>query len=260
MPEKNQKKIRIVLSLFCVLFLLIIAKAFFIQVINKKKLLEYSEGQFIRESTVFPQRGNIYDRNDNPLAINIQTYNIFVMPKSVVNKNQTFRKLAKIIPGVKVSVLKKRLKNRTRFTWIKRQVSLDDKQVVQIKELKGIFLEKIAKRFYPNNELMAQVLGFVGVDNIGLAGIEHQFDKLLKGDAKIIKYLQDAKGRTVKFESYNMEHKAQSLELTLDKDIQAVAEKYLKQAIKEHQASRGGVGIMDASTGENYCAYQLSYI
>ena len=127
---------------------------------------------------------------------------------------------------------------------------MDKKQVAEIKKLKGVFLEKTTKRLYPNHELMAQVLGFVGVDNIGLAGVEHEFNELLKGDAKVIKYLKDAKGRPIKFESYDMENKAHNVHLTLDKGVQAIAEKYLKLAVETHKAVRGGIGIIDASNGE----------
>ena len=250
MSERDQEKIYLTFILFCILFLTIIARAFFIQVINKKKLLAYSEDQLIRKTVIFPNRGNIYDRNGHSLAINIQTYNIFSIPKIMKNKRKTLRRLARIVPKFTVRKLNKSLKNRKRFTWIERKVKLNEKQVEKIKELKGIFLEKTTKRIYPNHELMAQILGFVGVDNIGLAGVEYQFDEQLKGDAKIIKYLKDAKGRPIKFESYDTESKASDITLTLDKDIQAMAEKYLKQAVRDHKATRGGVGIIDVSNSE----------
>lgn len=250
MLEKNKNRLYITFLFFCLIFLTIIFRAFFIQVVNKKKLLAYSENQLIRKTVIFPNRGNIYDRNGSPLSINIQTYNIFSIPKVIVERGETLRKLAQIVPGLTVRKITKILKDRTRFTWIERQIELNKEQVAEIKKLKGIFLEKTTKRLYPNHELMGQVLGFVGVDNIGLAGIEYQFNNLLKGDVKIIKYLKDAKGRPIKFESYETEHKASNLYLTLDKDLQAIAEKHLKQAVEKHQATRGGVGIMDADNGE----------
>ena len=76
---------------------------------------------------------------------------------------------------------------------------------------------------------MAQTVGFVGIDNIGLSGVEYQFNNLLKGEAKIIKYLKDAKGRPLKFESYDTDNKPNNISLTLDKDIQAISEKYLER-------------------------------
>ena len=250
MSERDRNKLYFIFISFCLLFLIIIARAFFIQVVNKKKLLAYSKDQLLRKAVIFPNRGNIYDRNGHPLAINIQTYNIFSMPKDIRNRQQTLAKLAVIVPKFTVKKLNKILKERTRFTWIARQIKLDQEQIIKIKKLKGIFLEKTAKRIYPNHELMAQVLGFVGIDNAGLGGIEYQFNDLLKGDAKIIKYLKDAKGRPLKFESYDTENKAGNVYLTLDKDIQAISEKYLKEAVKKYNALRGGVGVMDVTNGE----------
>ncbi|MCY4644784.1 MAG: penicillin-binding transpeptidase domain-containing protein [Bacteriovoracales bacterium] len=250
MSERDKNKIYFTFIFFLLLFFIIISRAFFIQIISKEKLLTYSKTQLIRETTIFPNRGNIYDRNGHPLSINIQTYNIFSIPKMMTNREKTLRALTRIVPNLTVRHLKKVLKNRKKFTWIERQIKLNESQIKKIKDLKGIFLEKTTKRLYPNHELMAHILGFVGVDNVGLSGIEYQFNTLLKGDAKIIKYLKDAKGRPIKFESYDTETKAQNLYLTLDKDIQAIAEKYLKSAIQKHRAKRGGIGIMNADNGE----------
>src|SRR5690606_37304966 len=126
--------------------------------------------------------------------------------------------------------------------------------------LKGIYIEAVPKRIYPNGELAAQVLGFVGVDNVGLAGVEYEFDKKLRGEPSILKYVKDAKGRPIKFESTHHQTQSHDLELTIDKDLQAIAEKALKDAVDHHQARGGGVGVMDAATGEilavaNYPTY-----
>ena len=120
----------------------------------------------------------------------------------------------------------------------------------KIKELKGIYIDSVPKRLYPNHELAAQVLGFVGVDNAGLAGIEYLFDEQLKGKPQVVKYVKDAKGRAIKFESQEMGFGAENLTLSIDKDLQAHAEKALKEAVIEHEADRGGFGVMDVKTGE----------
>ena len=184
------------------------------------------------------------------MAINIDAYNIFSMPRMIKNRRQSLKKIARTVPRFSVRKLQKILKGRIRFTWIARQIELNLKQVAEIEKLSGFFLEKTTKRLYPNHELMAQILGFVGIDNVGLAGVEYSLNELLKGDIKIVKYLRDAKGRPIKFESYDTEKPLQNVHLSLDKDIQAVAEKHLKQAVEKHQALRGGVGVMDADKGE----------
>jgi cell division protein FtsI (penicillin-binding protein 3) len=103
---------------------------------------------------------------------------------------------------------------------------------------------------YPNNELSAQVLGFVGIDNDGLSGIEYYFNEQLKGKAVIERYSKDAKGRKIKFKEINIPGKAKDIQLSIDKDIQASLEKHLKDGVISHEALRGGAAVMDARTGE----------
>ncbi len=248
--DKEKNKIYFTFIIFILFFIIIIGRAFFIQVINKQKLLSYSNDQVLRTVKVFPNRGRILDRNANPLAINILTYNIFALPKQLENKSKTLRQIEKVVPELSYSELKSKLSGRKRFTWLARKIKLKDDQVEKVKSLKGVFIEKSYKRYYPNNELMSQLVGFVGVDNVGLSGIEYQFDNTLKGEVQVRKYMKDAKGRPIKFESYHHEHQSQDITLSIDKDVQGIAEKYLKEAIIEHKASMGGVGVMNALNGE----------
>jgi cell division protein FtsI (penicillin-binding protein 3) len=97
---------------------------------------------------------------------------------------------------------------------------------------------------------MAQTLGFVGVDNTGLAGIEFSLNKELKGKPQVVKYIRDAKGRPIKYEIKSTENVADDVYLAMDKDIQGALESYLKDTVDYHEALRGGAGVMDAETGE----------
>ena len=113
--------------------------------------------------------------------------------------------------------------------------------------------------------MASQIIGFVGVDNVGLSGIEYRFDKELKGRPKVVKYIKDAKGRPVKFESQNIDTKNHDLYLSIDKDLQAITEKYLREAIISRKALGGGIGIIDASKGEilamaNYPTFDPNYV
>lgn len=94
---------------------------------------------------------------------------------------------------------------RTRYTWLGRKVSLNEEQVKKIKKLDVVFIESHSQRVYPNRELLSQTLGFVGVDNTGLAGIENSLNKELKGEPQVVKYIRDAKGRPIKYESRAMD-------------------------------------------------------
>ncbi|MBF0300271.1 MAG: penicillin-binding protein 2, partial [Oligoflexia bacterium] len=249
---KDKDKISLVFILFVFLFILIISKAFYIQVVVNKKLNTYAKNQLLREDIIYPKRGNIYDRNGNPLALNIQTYSIFTIPKNedFVNQNENYKKLVKIIPKLNLTEIKKKTANRNRYTWIARKIKLTNEQLEKISELENIFISPEPSRFYPNNDLLSQTLGFVGLDNVGLAGLEFKFDKELRGDAKITKYLKDAKGRPIKFEMTKTEEDAKDIYLSIEKDLQALVEKILKETVVNNKALSGGIGVMNAETGE----------
>jgi cell division protein FtsI (penicillin-binding protein 3) len=237
--------------IFCLLFGVVISKAFYIQIINKQRLLAYAKSQFIREVKEYPNRGNILDRNGSPLAINVHVYNLFTIPK---NKDQEFynqlKTLSRVVPELPYAKLKTLIQKRTKYTWLGRKIRLSENQLQKIKKLEGIFVESHSERVYPNRELMAQTLGFVGVDNTGLAGIEFGMNKELKGKPQVVKYIRDAKGRPIKYETKFDDLVAEDISLSLDKDIQGALESYLKDAVDYHKAFRGGAGVMDAETGE----------
>ena len=247
--EKN--RIIFVFTCFCLFFLLVLGKAFKVQLIDASDLIVRANSQFLRQVTVYPKRGNIYDRNGSPLALNIQTYSIFTIPKTTNGKNDVYKKLAKIVPELSYKEMISSIKKRKRFTWLGRKLRLTKDQVEDIKELKGVFIEGAPERTYPNHELLSQVVGFVGLDNNGLSGLEHLYDKELKGDPVTLKYTIDNKGRAIKFESHqNVTAQAKDIYLTIDKDVQGMAEKYLKEGVLKHNADKGGIGVIDVSTGE----------
>lgn len=257
--EKN--RIIFVFTCFCLFFLFVLGKAFKVQMIDAGDLIGRANSQFLRQATVYPKRGNIYDREGNPLALNVQTYSIFTIPKSTNGDKSVYKKLSKIIPEISYRETMSMVNKRKRFTWLGRKLRLSKDQVESVKELKGIFIEGVPERVYPNHELLAQTLGFVGLDNSGLSGLEHLYDKELKGNPVTLKYTIDNKGRPIKFESHqDVTAQAKDIYLTIDKDIQGMAEKYLKEAVIKHAADKGGIGVIDATTGEilaiaNYPAF-----
>lgn len=236
---------------FCFLFTVVLSKAFYIQVVNKSKLLAYAKSQFIREVKEYPNRGNILDRNGNPLAINTHVYNLFTIPRE---KNAEFynqlKALSQIVPELPYQKLKDMVQKRTKYTWLARKISLNEDQLKKLKKLDKIFFESHSQRVYPNKELLAQTIGYVGIDNTGLAGLENSLNTVLKGKPQIVKYIRDAKGRPIKYETKLSDVPSPDVELSIDKDIQGALESYLKEAVDLHKANRGGAGIMDAETGE----------
>lgn len=251
MNKVEKKRIIFVFICFCLLFSLVLGKAFKVQLIDAGDLIARANSQFLRQATVYPKRGNIYDRNGNPLALNIQTYNIFTIPKGTKEKNDVYKKLVNIIPELSYVEIVAAVKKRKKFTWLGRKLHLSKKQIEEIKKLKNIFIEGAPERTYPNHELLSQTIGFVGLDNNGLAGLEHLYDKELKGESVNLKYTIDNKGRAIKFESHqSVTARAKDIYLTIDKDIQEMAEKYLKEGVLKNRADKGGIGVIDVATGE----------
>jgi len=243
-------KITFVFSLMCCLYLLVVGKAFYTQILNKDKLIAYSESQVMRKTKIYPKRGYILDRNENPLAINITQYNLFTFIKNKKEVKREIKTLKKILPKLNHAKILSQIEKRSKFTWIARSIDLTKKQLASLKKLKTIQVETRSSRFYPNHELLGQVLGFVGVDNDGLAGVEYEFNKQLRGKAEVYKYFKDAKGRPIKYKSANVEKRTEDVILSIDKDIQAVVEEELKKAVKKHVADSAGAAVMDAETGE----------
>ena len=245
----STKRVQLIFLIFCASFLVVWGKAFKLQVIDRKSLLERSSSQIFREAKSYPRRGHIYDREGSPLALNVQTYSIFTIPKKG-KYGKSYRALSKIIPQISYRKIKGSIAKRDRYTWLARKIELTDEQVKKVRKLKGIYIDAVPKRLYPNQELAAQILGFVGIDNVGLAGLEYQFDKKLRGKPQVVKYVKDAKGRAIKFKSQQLGDDAKNLHLSIYKDIQSVAEKALKDAIKKSRALKGGIGVMNVKTGE----------
>ncbi|MFZ4712970.1 MAG: penicillin-binding transpeptidase domain-containing protein [Bacteriovoracaceae bacterium] len=260
----NKKKLLFTLFVFVALFGLVLSKAFYVQVLNRGKLLSYAQSQFVRKVKKFPPRGNILDRNGSPLAINIPTYNIFTIPKLNHDK-LIYKNLSKVVPELAHNKILSKIKGRKNYTVLARKLKLSQEQVEKIKDLEGIYLEKEFTRFYPGHELMAQTIGYMGQDNNGLSGLELKFNKELIGKEVEVKFYRDAKGRPIKYENNDLELEKLShdLVLSVDRDLQGQVEKVLKEGVEENKARKAGMGIIDASTGEilamaNYPSYDAN--
>lgn len=254
------KKITFVFISFVFLFLLVLGKAFYIQVINRSKLINYSKSQVIKKETIHPQRAAIFDRNGAPLAINVPAYDLFMMPQTTQMTADGIKKLVKIIPSLNYEKLRKDVITRKRFTWVARKQRLTSEEVKKLKKIRGLNIDETVKRYYPNGNLLSQTIGFVGIDNKGLAGIEYKLDNRLRGKKKEITYYKDAKGRPIKHISREFAEKSDDIYLSIEKDVQIILEEALKEGVEKHQADLGGAVVLDAETGEliavaNYPTY-----
>lgn len=247
-------KLKLTYFVLILLFSTVIGRSFYLQFIQRDKLLARSSEQTLREVRSYPERGSILDRDGEPLAINVKRYHLFTFGKDLKQFNQDLKKIkhhSKLLEKLgNLKDLYYKTKERKRFTWLGRSLELTKEEVSLIKELKSIFIEEDYRRIYPHKDLMAQVLGHVGYENEGLAGIEYSHNDFLKGKQVVKRFVRDAKGRAIKYEKVFDKARSHDLYLSIDKDLQVIVEQYLKEVTEKYSAKMSGAAVMDASTGE----------
>jgi cell division protein FtsI (penicillin-binding protein 3) len=227
---------------------LISARLFSLQVVRYGEFTQRAARQQQRTVEVSPRRGVILDRNGHELAMTIHVDSVFAVPGEIGDQANVADLLAKIL-GTDPREVLARIQSSRSFAWIARKVDATTSQRIRDLNLKGIYFQKESKRFYPKNELAAQVLGFVGLDDEGLAGVEKRFDEALRGRAGKMLVSVDAKRRSLGRVEKQPEP-GSNVVLTLDEKIQYIAERELERSIQETQAEAGTVVVMDPRTGE----------
>ena len=200
--------------------------------------LHFSDKIILHESTpIDTGRGMITDRNGYILAISIEVDSLYANPEEIKDPDSAASALSPVI-GIPAAEIRHRLAKKARFVWIKRK--LDDRVAASVRRLgiRGLHFLKEYRRAYPYRELAANVLGFAGVDNNGLEGIEYRYNSLLSGRDEIV---TDEISRKV--------YQKKNLKLTIDRYIQHVAEEELDSAMKAHGATQGAVIILEVGTG-----------
>lgn len=248
-----KKRIGFVFLCTATLLVLLVTRVFWIQFIQGKDLQEKALNNRLRDIEVKAKRGVIYDSNGSPLAISVSTGSVYAVPAQVKKSgklDETATKLAEILELDEKKV-KAKLEKNIAFEWIKRRVP--DEKVKKIKELKlpGINFVEENQRYYPKGKLAAHVLGFAGIDNQGLNGLELSYDKVLSGVSGKIMIEYDALNREIPnaLHQYIMPRDGHSLYLTIDETIQYIAERELDNVMKVKKAKHGTVLVMDVKTG-----------
>lgn len=244
-------RIFIVLGLFVVLFSVVFARAFQLQVLKAGELKRIASSQHTGSIVVRAKRGDIYDRNLNELAVSIEVDSIYAQPAKVASARGAARTLSPIL-GINARSLEKRMKSSRSFVWLKRQVDLKESERDVVAGIDGIGILKESRRYYPNRKLAGNLLGFTGVDSVGLEGVELYYDEILSGETRRVMGERDAMGRLLIFGDTYKEVRLQGMEveLTIDKTIQYIAEKALVKAVKASKAAAGIAIVMDPRTGE----------
>lgn len=233
----------------------IASRLFWLQIVEHKAYAERADKQQQRTFEVAPRRGVLYDRNLRELAMTVQVDSIYADPAQIDDKKAAARVLAKIVHTDRAdtrtteSEIAARLAAGRNFAWIARRVRPEVSARVRALNMKGIFFQKEFQRFYPDNNIAAQVLGYVGVDDSGLGGIEQKFDEQLHGTPGEMYTAMDAR-RKVLGSSEHEPEPGRNMVLTIDENIQFMAEKALDHAMDRTKALSGTVVIQDVHTGQ----------
>ncbi len=250
----NWFKIRVILISFLLFFsfVLIVGRMFQLQVLKKEELYRLAARQQLSQIPLVPKRGTIYDRNENELAVSVEVDSVYAEPNKMVEAEKTAQKLSSIFQNDQKE-LRKKLKTGRSFEWIERKITPQEAEAVKTLRLSGIHFLKENKRFYPHAHLAAHVIGFVGLDSKGLEGIEFQYDVLLNGKQNVLTMEKDARGRTMMISGDPREKKEEhyrNIILTIDKQIQHIAETELSHAVQKWGANGGMVIVMDPMSGK----------
>ena len=228
------------------------ARLVYLQVGRHVDLTERAERQQLRTVETTAKRGDILDRNGRVLAYSVEADSIYAVPTEISDPDAAATALCDALEDCGAGerqTLVERIRRGRAFAYVRRQVTPDDARRVAALDLEGIGFMKENRRFYPNKELAAQVLGYVGVDNTGLQGIEAQYDSVIKGRAGTVLIQIDARRRAFSRVERPPTTGA-TLELTIDRHLQYVAERELRAGVEENDAAGGTAVVMDPRTGE----------
>ncbi len=242
------------LVVFCLMlaFVLLGARAFYLQVLGKDYLQAQGQARYVRDVTVKANRGRILDRNGQTLAVSTPVDSVWANPQEFGNAAERWSELAEEL-GIKLKTIEEKFekyKNKE-FMYLKRHLAPADAQKIMEMEITGVNLQREYKRFYPAGPVAAHVIGFTNIDEQGQEGIELAYDKHLTGKDGRKLILRDRVGNVVEnIESIEPAIDGKDLHLSIDARIQHLSQRYLKAAVVEHKAEAGTAIVLDAQTGE----------
>lgn len=246
-------RIRLVVLFVTLLLIAVILKVFYIQVFQYQKLNSLANDLWQRNLPITPDRGLILDRNGKVLASNITTTSLYLVPNQIKNKEEVAKTLSEILE-VPYDEMYKHVSKRTSIERVHpegRQLSFEIADKINSYNYDGIYLLKEAKRYYPYNDLLSHVLGYVGIDNQGLSGLELKYNEELTGTSGSIKYYSDAKGnRLNKAEEYKEAISGNNVYLTIDLDLQQSVERELDNAVAKYNPEHALAIAINPKTGE----------
>jgi cell division protein FtsI (penicillin-binding protein 3) len=242
---------RVVLFLMFAAFAALAGRALWLQGISTDFLQKQGASRYARTLELPATRGKITDRNGQVLASSLPVRAVWAIPDDVLQApREKLQNLAKLLE-MSESNLRDKLDSDRNFVYLKRQVDLDTVDKILKLGVAGIDTRKEYKRYYPEGEVMAHVVGFTSVEDKGQDGMELAFEKTLAGTTGSRRVIKDRLGRIVEdLEAVREPHDGQDLTLSIDSKIQYIAYSHLKEAVDMNKAKAGGIVVLDAKTGE----------
>jgi cell division protein FtsI (penicillin-binding protein 3) len=238
-----------VFLIFFAFLLLCVGRLFFIQFFRSDYLTAIAKKQHNQLVELEPRRGTIYDCNLKAQAFNMSMDSLYAVPTAIKNKESVIDQLMPIL-GTDRRYLEDRLNRPKSFIWLARKLTPDKSESIKNANIKGLGFLKETKRIYPNSYLASHVLGFSGVDNVGLEGIERSFNNYLKGTPGWAIFLRDARMKKLDiWEKMVVPQDGVDLVLTIDEVIQYIAERELDKAFQKYHAKSASIIVMDPHTG-----------
>ena len=246
-------RIKLFFLILILIFLIIIFKVFYIQVFKYDKLKKLASDLWSRELPIEGDRGSIYDRNMDLLAGNLTTTSLVLIPNQIKEKDKAVKELSKIL-NVPEEEMKKHVYKKTSIERVHpegRKLSFEISDRISALNIDGVYLVKEAKRTYPYDNNLSHVLGYVGIDNQGLSGIELKYNSYLTGKSGSIKYFSDAKGNKLDLnEIYEEPVDGMNIMLTINNEVQKSIERELDNAVSKYNPEHAIAIAVDPNTGE----------
>lgn len=229
----------------------LVGRAAYVQIINSEFYQRQGEARYLRELPINTSRGMITDRNGEPVAVSTPVASIWVNPQELLRSQDRIPELATAL-GMPLDELTSKLaqKSDKEFMYLRRRINPDEAEKVVALKIPGVASQREFRRFYPQGEAMAHVLGFTNIDDRGQEGLELAFDEWLRGKAGAKRVIRNRKGDTVESDLLRPAEPGKDLTLSIDRRIQFLAFKELRNALIANKAAGGSMVIMDVATGE----------
>ncbi len=229
----------------------LVGRAAYVQIINSDFYQRQGEARYLRELPINTSRGMITDRNGEPVAVSTPVASIWVNPQELMRSPDRIPELATAL-GMPLDELTSKLSQKAdkEFMYLRRRINPDDAEKVVALKIPGVASQREFRRFYPQGEAMAHVLGFTNIDDRGQEGLELAFDEWLRGKAGAKRVIRNRKGETVESDLLRAAEPGKDLTLSIDRRIQFLAFKELRNALIANKAAAGSMVIMDVATGE----------